>query len=142
MLFAILFGLPILIATPIALIGSSFLQAGKIHVSVVDKTEGGCSVDVAVPAAIAPLAARIGKACSLPCGNFGPEARAALELAGAALAAMASSPDGVYVEVRSADEIVVVSKRDGVLQVDVDTRDETVHASIPLAAARSVLSVI
>lgn len=141
-LLMIIFGLPLLIASPIALVGASLWSAGRIEVHVVEKTRDGCSVDVTVPAAIVPIVAGIGSVCAFHGCCLDPEAEMALDLASAAMDAMSRSPDGVYVDIRSRDEIVLISKRDGALHVEVDTPEETVRASIPLAAARSVLSFI
>jgi hypothetical protein len=142
MLVAIIFGFPILIATPIAIVGASVWNAGRIEVHVRERTPEGSSVDIMVPAAIVPVVAGIGSVCSFHGCDLDPEAEAALDLASAAMAAMAESPDGVYVEVRSVDEIVLISKRDGTLHVEVDTPEESVRASIPLAAARSALAIL
>ena len=142
MLLVIIFGLPLLIATPIALIGSSLMNLGSIEVHVLEKSDDGAMVDVIIPAAIVPVVAGLGSMCSFHGCDLDPETEAALDLASAAMVAMAKSPDGVYVDIRSEDEVVLISKRDGTLHVEVDTAEEAVRASIPLNAARTILSAI
>ena len=141
-LFAILFGLPILVALPIALIGSKFLAAGTVEVHVVEKGAGGGTVDVRVPASFVPLAVGLGTACRFEGCRFDEPTKEALQIADAVIGAMAGAPDGVLVDIRNRDEVVKIEKVEGALRVHVDTAEELVRASVPLGAVRSALAFL
>jgi hypothetical protein len=59
------------------------------------------------------------------------EARRWLPVARKALAEIDQAPDAIFVDVSSAEEHVVVAKRHGRLVVDVHSRAEDVHVSLP-----------
>ena len=143
-LFGILFGLPLILILPVALIGSSVYHAGVIEVEVMEKGEYGSSISIVVPGAIVPLAMRFIPECTIDgvrC-EMDDDALMALEIGKSAMRAIRSAPDGVYVDVRSRDEIVTVEKRDGSFRVHVDTPDETVRVKIPVGVAADVLAAI
>lgn len=141
-LFGILFGLPLLIIIPLAFLGAALWRSGTIEIHVAEKGRCGETVDVYAPAAILPLVAHLTPACSMASCRMDPEARRAIRTAAVMLDAMNDAPDGVYVDVRTRDEIVHVEKKRGALEVDVDTPEDTVHASVPLGAVQSVLRAI
>ena len=143
-LFVIVFVVPLLLLLPVALIGSSVYRAGSIEFSVQEKHPGGCSISGKVPAILVPAALHLAPSCALE------EARAeircelgdAFEIVRAAARELSRCPDGVLVEVRSACELVTVEKRNGRLEVHVDTPDEVVHAAVPLDTVRSFFAAI
>jgi hypothetical protein len=141
-LLAIVFGLPLLVAVPLALVGARILQAGTLEVHVVEKGPAGDSVDVRVPAAILPAVATVAPMCSLGGCRLDPDARLALRVAADVLDALRAAPDGVLVDVRTRDEVIRIEKRDGKIEVAVDSREEVVHASMPLGAIRSALGFL
>ncbi len=143
-LFAILFGLPILLAAPIVLVGNSIYRAGTIELAVQEKSECGTSVEVKVPGALIPVAMHCLPEVTIDGvrEEMGPEAREAIGMAREALRSIGRSPDGVYVDVRTRDEIVLIEKRDGKIRILVDTPDEAVKVSVPLGVASSVLAAI
>jgi hypothetical protein len=141
-LFAILFGVPLLLVLPLAFLGASILVAGDVEVHVAEKGECAETVDIRVPAALLPALVRLTPVGAVAKCHMEPEARRACRLATALLRALEDAPDGVYVDVRTRDEIVLVEKKDGALRVDVDTPEEVVHAAAPLRAVRSVLGAI
>lgn len=51
-------------------------------------------------------------------------------------------PDMTLVRVESEDEYVLIRKEDGHLVIDVETRDEDVHVSIPIDAVGDVIRVL
>jgi hypothetical protein len=69
-----------------------------------------------------------------------PEARRWLPVARRALAEIDKVPDAVFVDVTSGDEHVVVAKRDGRLVVDVHSRGDEVHVSLPPGALQGLLA--
>jgi len=143
-LFAILFGIPILLVAPMALLGASVVRNGVVNVEVLEKGEHGTSVEVKIPGAVVPVAMHFLPECvvnDVRC-EMDEEARAALAVARGALRALGRSPDGVYVDVRSRDEIVRVEKSGNDLRVYVDTPDEVIRVSIPIRVAGSVLAAI
>jgi hypothetical protein len=139
-LFAIIFGLPLLLAIGLGFAGATLFHSGTFHLEVCEKYPGGASVGIHVPAtaahAVALVLPRVVKA------QIPAEAREHLHLAQAALQALSRCPDGVFVEVESDEEIVFIEKRDGELLIRVDTRDEVVRASFPVRSVSSLLSVI
>ncbi|MBO0910774.1 MAG: hypothetical protein J2P13_03180, partial [Acidobacteria bacterium] len=51
----------------------------------------------------------------------------------------AESADGVLVEVEDATDHVLITKRAGSIVVDVNDRNDVVHVSVPLRAARTAI---
>ena len=139
-LWLILFGVPLLLVTPVVLIGSSLRTSGMIRVQVHEKNEG-CSFRMNVPAAIVPVALSIApnEIWAEIHHEMGRDGRRALPIARAALRELSNCPDGVLVDVRSRDEIVTIEKRNGTVQILVDTPDEVVRVSVPLKTVGSVL---
>jgi hypothetical protein len=138
-LFAILFGIPLLLAASFTAVVYAVSQSGSLEVSVHEK-HGGGHVRVRLPALIVPVTMAVVRfpfSCDLEndCG-LTPGLMANV------LRDLADCPDGVLVDMRTSDEVVLVEKRSGRLVVQIDTPNETVSAAIPLGAARSVLSVI
>jgi len=143
-LFGILFGLPLILIVPVALVGSSVYHAGVIEVDVREKGEYGSSIRLTVQGAVVPLALRFIPECHIDgvrC-ELGEDARMALELGEAAVRTLGQAPDGVYVDVRTRDEVITVEKRRGSFEVHVYTPDETVRLKIPVGVARNVLAAI
>jgi hypothetical protein len=142
-LFLIVFGIPLLLAVPFVLLGTTVVREGMMEVHVAERS-GGQTVDVRIPAAIVPAAAGLWRTCSV--GNadcrIDPEARAALHVASDILGVLGRTPDGVLVEVRTRDEIVLIEKRGGMLHVNVDSPDDVVQLKVPLGAARSALAML
>lgn len=141
-LFAIVFGLPILLALPIGLFGAKIYQTGTLAVHVVEKGVDGTRVDVVAPAAILPMAAAVVPFCRIDGESVDPEIRAAMHDAVDILTAMRDAPDGVYVDVRTRTEMVRIEKRGGIVEIEVDTPEELVRTSIPLEAVRSALGFL
>ncbi len=139
-LYAIIFGLPVLLAIGLGLAGATLYHSGTFHLEVCEKHADGASVGIHVPAtaahAVALLLPRMIQA------EIPAEAREHLHLARAALEALSRCPDGVFLEVESDEEIVLIEKRDGKILIQVDTPDEAVRASFPVRSATSLLSVI
>lgn len=142
-LFVILFGVPILLAAPLFLLGSWIVRDGMMEVHVLQRGEG-CSLDVTLPAAVVPAAAGMVRVCGYGEGDcrLDAETREALRAAADVISAMRHGPDGVLVDIRTRDEVVRVEKRGGSLQVHVDTPDELVRLKLPLGAARAALDLI
>lgn len=139
-LFAIIFGLPLLLAIGLGFAGATLYHAGTFHLEVYEKHSDGASVGIHVPAtaahAVAFLLPRVVEA------QIPDEARQHLGVARAAMEALSRCPDGIFVDVESDQEIVLIEKRDGKILIHVDTPDEAVRASFPVRSVSSLLSVI
>jgi hypothetical protein len=110
---------------------------GMIDVNVQEKEAGGSYVHIMVPTTLARIALAF-----VPFEEHmrpGPEARRYWPLIEAACAGIARSPDGVLVQVDSADAHVTIEKRGGTLVVDVDDADAKVRVSIPVRAVEFVV---
>lgn len=145
MLWAILFGVPALIVLPMVLVGSSMMSAGSIDISVVEKRDGcGSDIGIHVPAALVPAAVHLMPQVTVDDirMEMGPEAEQALRLAAAVIAELEHVPDGVFVDVMDATDVVTVEKRAGKLRIYVDTPDETVRVEVPLRAVRQTLNAL
>ncbi len=143
-LFAILFGLPLLLIVPVALIGSTVCTGGVIEFEVLEKGPNGSSVAAKIPGFVVPLAMLF-----IPCHiqeeircEFDSEADWALDVARAAIRSIGHAPDGVYVEVQSKREIIRITKEGDYFKIFVDTPDEMVRASVPIGIASTVLASI
>jgi len=119
-------------------------HAGIIEVEVREKGENGSSLSVSIPGAIVPVAMHFIPECTIDdvrC-EIGGEARVAIDIAREALRSISHAPDGVYVDIRTVDEIVRIEKEGAVFRVFVDTPDELVRLSVPIGVASSVLAAI
>ena len=143
-LFLILFGIPLLLAIPFVLLGATVVREGMMEVHVAERGAGGQTIDVRLPAAIVPAAAGLVRTCGVGGGEcrIDAETRQALRVAADILGVLKSAPDGVLVEVRTRDEIVLIEKRGGMLHVNVDTQEDVVNVKLPLGAARSALAML
>jgi hypothetical protein len=142
-LFAILFVIPLVFAGLGAYGVYRIQRAGSLELSIQEKG-GGCNVHVSLPAILVPIAVNFARtAC--PASDvlgFRDDRDIPVGAVRDVLDALADAPDGVFVEIQTGDEVVLVEKRAGRLLVDVDTRDEKVRAAVPLDAARSLFGVI
>ena len=105
---------------------------GAVRVEVRDKTGKNQQVHVIVPAVILPVAARMVPRNALQDKRH--EIEQWLPTIEAAADGLARCPDGPLVEVDNRHEHVRIQKLNGSLFVDVDSDEETVHVSVPLAA--------
>jgi hypothetical protein len=138
-LFAILFGIPLLMAASCTAVVYAVSHAGSLEVSIQEK-HGGGHVRVHVPAIIVPVAMAF---VHLPfAGDCHGDCGVPMGVVSNVLRDLGDCPDGVLVDMHTSDEVVFVEKRAGRLVVQIDTADETVSAAIPLSTARAVLSVI
>ena len=112
------------------LAGAAFISAGTVYVSVHQKGADGINLSIPLPVNLAHIALSL-----IPDEDLA-DARAELEpwlpLVDAVLSELARCPDGPLVEVEGPDETVTIVKQGRKLIVDVETRDESVHVSIPI----------
>jgi hypothetical protein len=143
-LWVVLFGIPALLVLPIAIVGSGVYAPGTIDVQVVEKGSGGTSVGLHVPAMIVPAALHLLPECTVDDirVELDDEARQALRIAGAIMEKLEECPDGVFVDVQDATDVVTIEKRNGQIHVYVDTPDETVRCSMPIGTLRSTIGTV
>jgi hypothetical protein len=113
------------------------VHSGTAVVSVHEKRPHGTHLWLPIPLGLVHTAAAFVPADELP--PIGPEAKRYLPVIREAVAALEQAPDGVLVDVTSADEHVVLAKKDNRFTIDVDAKGETVHVSLP-AGALSMLA--
>ncbi len=106
-------------------------RAGLVRVSVEEKRPGGDNVKLIVPGILLTTGLRL-----VPDGHLREglrDARPWLPVAASLARELRNYPDASFVEVSSGQEQVCIATRSGVLVVDVNSPEETVHVSIPLA---------
>ncbi len=143
-LWAILIGIPVLLALPVVLIGAAVHQTGTIEFRVLEKHDGGTSIGGSIPAVILPIAAHIAPHHILNeiHAELDEEAEWALDVMQATLEELSGIPDCVLVDVRDGNDIIQIEKRDGKLELTVDTPDEAVSVSMPIGALAAIADVL
>ncbi len=106
-------------------------RAGLVRVSVEEKRPGGDNVKFIVPGILLTTGLKLVPEQHLREGLR--DVRPWLPVAAAMARELERYPDASFIEVSSAQEQVRISTRSGVLLVDVNSPEETVHVSIPLA---------
>jgi hypothetical protein len=120
----------------IALVAGYSLQDGLARVSVDEHRANGDHVHLIVPAALIPVAMRLAPRHAMEdaARQAGPWLPAVQGIA----KELRKFPDAELVEVQDADEHVVIHTQNGVLLVDVESPDETVHVACPLATVEHI----
>jgi len=111
---------------------------GTAIVSVHEHKPNGTRLWLPVPFGLVETALAFVPREKLP--PIDPEARRWFPLARVVLAELDRAPDAVLVEVTSPEEHVVIAKRAGRLVVDVESRNESVHVSLPPGALEALLA--
>ena len=128
---------PILAAVALLLLvfvttaAASTYRAGLVRIHVTEKKPGGENVHLIVPGILLTNALKLVPDEQLQNGLR--EARPWMPMAAAAARELERYPDATFIEVSGPREHVRIETRGGVLTIDVDSPDETVHLAIPLA---------
>lgn len=122
------------------LAGAAVSTEGFVQVKVHERQPDGTNVNVIVPAALVNTTLRFVPNHYL--ADAGQDLRPYLGIVDAAIPTLANCPDGILVEVRDADDHVVVAKKAGSIVVDVTDPDDTVHVTAPLRALQRSLHAI
>jgi hypothetical protein len=109
---------------------------GMVRVSVDEHRANGDHVHVVVPAALIPLAMRFAPRHTMQ--NAARQAGPWLPTVRRIAEQLRKYPDAELVEVRDADEHVVIHTQNGKLLVDVESPAETVHVACPLATIEDI----
>ena len=124
-----------------ALVGGAALSSeGFINVIVHEKKPDGTHLMIIVPAVLAPVTLSFVPRHQL--AQASEDLRPYMPAIDAAIPALEDCPDGVLVEVTDPGEHVTVAKSGGSIVVDVTDREDVVHVSVPLRAARSAMHEI
>jgi hypothetical protein len=129
-------GLLFLTGTTAVMGGMMTYRAGAVRVSVDENRPGGDHVHIFVPAVMIPTA--MGLIPEKALRNHPREIRPWLPAIKVASHELNRVPDSVLVEVSDPQEHVTISKQGGAVVVDVQSRDENVHVTVPLGMIRSV----
>ena len=127
------------LALAAVMVGGAFVyDMGAVRISVQSKKPDGEHIRLIVPAVAAPIAMQFAPKRELQkaveeAGPYLPAVRIALE-------ELAKCPDGPLVQVTSPHEKVNIAKEGDALVIDVDDEGETVHVSVPLKAASTVIA--
>ncbi len=119
------------------LAGAAFISAGTVYVSVQEKGSDGFSISIPIPVNLASTALSFIPEEELE--GIRAEIGPWMPVIEVVLAELARCPDGPLVEVENAHETVTIVKRGGKLVIDVDTRDETVHVSVPIRGVEKLV---
>ncbi len=121
----------------LGLVGYSF---GAISVSVTEKQPGGHHLWVPVPALVVPVGLRFVPREDLR--EAAAKLRPWLPAIRAASVELEKCDDARLVEVKNHEEHVTIEKHGGYLVIDVDSEEEKVHVSVPLAIAAEAVEEI
>jgi hypothetical protein len=113
---------------------------GMIEVNVVERQPEAHHVYVLAPAAVVPMAVHF-----IPSHEFGhasAELQPWMPTIRAALDQLREVDDVTLVDVTEPGQHVVVAKKGGSVEVDVNDRDETVHVSAPIRAISSTIEQV
>jgi hypothetical protein len=116
------------------------LQDGFVHVSVDESAEQGAHLHLVVPAQLATLAAHF--ATPQHFGRFPQDLRHLLPALKLSASELAKLPDSVLVEVRDADQHVLISKSGDGLSVEEESPQEHVKVWVPLRAIYDTADVL
>ncbi len=119
------------------LAGAAFISAGTVYISVQEKGSDGFNITIPVPVNLASIALSFIPEEDLDeiraeIGPWMPVIEVVLE-------ELARCPDGPLVEVEGAHETVTIAKRGGKLVIDVDSRGEIVHVSVPIRGVEKLI---
>ena len=111
-------------------------REGVIRVDVDEFREGGSHVHVWLPAAAVPMALHVVPRHHLR--EASAHANEFLPIVQALTSELRKYPDTTFVEVVSDDEHVKIGTVGTKIQIDVDSPDEKVHVTVPLATLNDV----
>ncbi len=136
--FAVFLSVLLLCALFVTGFALNICSMGAITVNVKEHGSCGDDISICVPASVASAA--IFFAPDKMFRNAKHNLQGELPIARAALRALASAPDCVFVEMSSGDENVLIRKIGGELIVEAETDDESVHVRVPVKLVQSVLN--
>ena len=127
-------------AGTVAAAGVYTFHQGVIRVDVDEHRSGGSHVHFWVPATVVPAALHLvpNNRVEEQLAKAGPMLPTVRTL----IAALADYPDAEFVDVKDGEEHVRVGTRNGKVQIDVTSREETVHVAVPIATMDSVIEIL
>jgi len=127
----VLAALALLLLILVAGAAAATYRAGLVRLYVEEKRPGGDNVKIIVPGILLTTGLKFVPEQRLREGLG--DARPWLPVAAALAKELRNYPDASFIEVSSGQDQVRISTRSGVLLVDVNSAEETVHVSMPLA---------
>jgi hypothetical protein len=106
-------------------------RAGLVRIHITEKKTGGENLHLIVPGIALTTALHLVPDEQLR--DALRDARPWLPVAAVAARELRNYPDATFIEVTSPREHLRIETRGGVLTIDVDSPDETVHLALPLA---------
>lgn len=116
------------------------LKPGSVVIRVIEKGYRGDRISVAFPARVIEAVVRaavLGNVCERP--NELDEWRPAIESIAASLNEIQNA---TLVSVTTDDERVLIVKRAGALQIEIETDDASVHVNVPPHTTKAILDAI
>ncbi len=113
---------------------------GVMRISVDEYRSGGSHVHLWLPAAVVPMAMHLAPRESLR--DAARDAREFLPALHVAFKALKKFPNAELMEIQDGKEHATVRTRDGKLEIDVRSPDETAHVSCPLTTIDEVIRQI
>ena len=112
-------------------------QDGMIDIRIQEKSDDGANIHLFFPMTLARVALAFVpfEGCRGKCAD----AERYWPIVEAACNGIARSPDGVLVQVDREHEHVMIAKRGGHIEIDVDDVDAKVHVSIPVSGVQYVV---
>jgi hypothetical protein len=120
----------------LALTAGYTLHEGMVRVSVDEHRANGDHVHLFVPAALIPVAMRLAPRDAMQ--DAARQAGPWLPTIESIAKELRKFPDAELVEVRDANEHVVIHTQNGNLLIDVESPNETVHVACPLATIEHI----
>jgi hypothetical protein len=120
----------------LALTAGYTLHEGMVRVSVDEHRANGDHVHLFVPAALIPVAMRLAPRDAMQ--DAARQAGPWLPTIESIAKELRKFPDAELVEVRDANEHVVIHTQNGKLLIDVESPNETVHVACPLATIEHI----
>ena len=120
----------------LALTAGYTLHEGMVRVSVDEHRANGDHVHLFVPAALIPVAMRLAPRDAMQ--DAARQAGPRLPTIESIAKELRKFPDAELVEVRDANEHVVIHTQNGKLLIDVESPNETVHVACPLATIEHI----
>ena len=112
------------------------MHEGMVRVSVDEHRANGDHVHLMVPAALIPVAMKLAPRDAMQ--DAARQAGPWMPLVQQFAKELSKFPNAELVEVRDADEHVVIHTQNGKLLIDVESSDETVHVACPLATIEHI----
>jgi hypothetical protein len=142
LLLAVAIGVVLIVSTIVGGAAWAIYGPGSLAVHVAEKTDGGASLAIRVPAILLHVAAAAVPVETIEIDRTDPAVRMALPIAAKALEALERVPDAVLVEVDDGTDHVRIAKEGDEVVIHVDSDEATLDVSVPLSAVRAITGML